>query len=65
VKKRVPEFLKELEQIKAQGIELKLYQDTLDDTMDDLHDVLKNADKAAKQLQMNPPKKKSHGGARR
>lgn len=64
VKKRVPEFLKELQQIKAQGVKLKLYQDTLDDAVDDLHYVLKDADKAEKQLRMNPPKKKPHGGAR-
>ena len=63
VKKRVPEFLKELQQIKAQGIELKLYEDTLNDTMDDLHYAIKSADKAEKELQMNPPKKKAHGGA--
>jgi hypothetical protein len=65
VKKRVPEFVDDLEKIKKQGVDLKLYQDTLNDTIDDLHDVVKSADKAEKQLQMNPPKPKSQGGAGR
>lgn len=65
VKKRVPEFIGQLEKIKKQGVELKLYEDTLKDTIDDMHEDIKSADKAEKQLQMNPPKPKPHhGGAR-
>lgn len=63
VKTRVPQFTDDLEKIKKQGVDLKLYQDTLNDTIDDLHYVIKNADKAEKQLQTNPPKQKPHGGA--
>jgi hypothetical protein len=65
VKKRVPEFIGELQKIKKKGIDLKLYEDTLNDTIDDMHEDIKSADKAEKQLQMNPPKPKPHGGARR
>jgi hypothetical protein len=63
VKKRVPQFLDDLEKIKKQGMELKLYEDTLNDTIDDLHEDIKSAEKAEKKLQMNPPKKKPHNGA--
>jgi len=61
VEKRVPEFLKELEKIRAQGTDLKLYQDALDDAMDDLRDVIQRAEKADQELQRNPPKRKPHG----
>jgi hypothetical protein len=65
VKKRVPGFLADLEKIKKEGVDLKLYQDTLNDTIDDMHEDIKSAEKAEKQLQTNPPKPKPHGGDRR
>jgi hypothetical protein len=66
VKKRVPEFLEELQKIKKQGVDLKLYEDTLNDTIDDMHEDIKSAEKAEKRIQMNPPKPKSpQGGALR
>lgn len=65
VKERIPKFEKELQKIKARGIALKLYKDTLNDTMDDLRYDLKSAEKAEKKLQMNTPKSDSSGGARR
>lgn len=59
IRKRVPGFLAELKKIKAKGIDLKLYQDSLSDAAADLRDDLRDAEKAEKKLQFNAPSPKS------
>lgn len=60
MKKRGADFENELKKIKAEGTELKLYRDSLDDAMDDLEGDIQDAVKAEKQLALNPPRGKSH-----
>jgi hypothetical protein len=55
IRKSVPQFLEELKKIKAKGLDLKLYEDTLNDTISDLQDDLHDAEKAEKQLQSGSP----------
>jgi hypothetical protein len=65
MRKRAPELLAELKKIKAEGLDLKLYQDSLNDAMSDLQDAIKDAEKAEKQFELNPPRRKPHAGERR
>lgn len=59
--KRVPEFLAELKKIKAKGINLKLYKDSLDDAASDLRYDLRDVKKDEKQLQFNSPGARPRG----
>ena len=61
MRKRVPQFLAELKKIKAKGIQLKLYKDSLSDAASDLRGDLRDAEKAEKQLQFNSPGAKPRG----
>lgn len=61
IRKRVPQFLIELQKIKAKGVDLKLYQDSLSDAASDLRDDLRDVEKAEKKLQFNLPSPKPHG----
>lgn len=61
IRKRVPKFLAELKKIKANGVDLKVYQDSLDDAAADLRDDLRDAKKAEKQLGFNSPNRKPRG----
>lgn len=60
-RKRVPQFQDELKKIRAKGIDLKLYQDSLDDAASDLQDDLHDVEKAAKQLQLGLPNSQPQG----
>ncbi len=61
IRKRVPRFLDELKKIKAKGVELKLYEDSLNDAAADLRGDLRDAEKAEKQLHFNSPGPKRRG----
>ncbi|HEV2387116.1 MAG TPA: hypothetical protein VGS20_07650 [Candidatus Acidoferrales bacterium] len=65
LRKRGAEFAAELKKIKAEGIELKLYQDSLDDAVQGLQDAIADAEKAAKQIPSGSVKTKAHPGGHR
>jgi hypothetical protein len=65
MRKRAPEFAADLKKLKAGGKNRKLYQDALDDALDDLQYAIKDAEKAQKRLELNPPQRKPGGGERR
>lgn len=65
VRKRAPEFVAELKKIKAENIDLKLYQDSLDDAIDGLHDAVADAEKAAKEIPSGRAKTTHHTGEHR
>lgn len=65
MKKRGADLEAELKKIKAQGKDLKVYQDSLSDAMGDLKDDIQDAEKAGKQLALNPPVVKPHHEERR
>lgn len=63
-RKRVPQFLAELKKIKAKGVDLNLYKDSLSDAAADLRGDLSDVEKDAKQLQFNAPSKGGRRGRR-
>lgn len=55
VQKRVPKFLKELEKVQSSGVDTRPFHYALSDAISDLKYDLKQAAKAKKQLELNPP----------
>lgn len=64
MQKRGAQFLAELKKIEASGVDTKPFHFALSDAISDLQDDLKDAAKAKKKLELNPPVKR-HNGERR
>ena len=63
-RKRVPQFLAELKKIKAKGVDLNMYKDSLGDAQADLRGDMSDVEKDAKQLEFNSPSKPGRRGRR-